>query len=59
LPGKIMTDDSFRLDTFVAQAFYLFDLRGAQSCRISRNFVDSVLPYFNILPFFAVLTLST
>jgi hypothetical protein len=41
LPGQIMADNIFRRDAFAAEAFYLFDLRGAQACRISENFIDS------------------
>jgi hypothetical protein len=36
-----MGDNIFRLDTPVAEAFYLFDLRGAQSGCIPKNFIDS------------------
>jgi hypothetical protein len=36
-----MADNIFRRDAFAAEAFYLFDLRGAQACRISENFIDS------------------
>jgi hypothetical protein len=36
-----MGDNIFRRDTFVAEAFYLFDLRGTQACCISKYFIDS------------------
>jgi hypothetical protein len=36
-----MADDIFRRDSFVAEAFYFFNLSGAQTCRISKNFIDS------------------
>jgi hypothetical protein len=44
LTGKIIADDIFRRDSLVAQALQLFDLRGAQSRCISRNFIDSRFP---------------
>jgi hypothetical protein len=42
-----MADDVFRRDAFVAEAFYLFDLRGAQACCISKNFIDSRFTFFS------------
>jgi hypothetical protein len=36
-----MADNIFRRDSLVAEAFYLFNLSGAQTCRISKNFIDS------------------
>jgi hypothetical protein len=41
LPGKVIVDNIFRRDASVAEAFYLFYLRGAQSGCISKNFIDS------------------
>jgi hypothetical protein len=35
-----MGDNIFRRDTFVAEAFYLFNLSGAQAGCISKNFID-------------------
>jgi hypothetical protein len=35
-----MTDDIFRRDSFVAEAFYLFNLSGAEAGCISKNFID-------------------
>jgi hypothetical protein len=41
LPGQIIADNIFRRDALVAETFYLFNLSGAQACRISKNFIDS------------------
>jgi hypothetical protein len=41
LPGKVIVDNIFRRDASVAEAFYLFYLRGAQPVCISKNFIDS------------------
>jgi hypothetical protein len=40
LPGQIIADNIFRWDSFVAEAFYLFNLSGAQAGCISKNFID-------------------
>ena len=39
-PREILSDDIFRRDALVAETLYLLDLRGAQSCRISSNFIN-------------------
>ena len=36
-----MADNIFRRDALVSETFYLFNLSGAQTCRISKNFIDS------------------
>jgi len=36
-----MADDIFWRDSFVAEAFYLFNLSGAQAGCISKNFIYS------------------
>jgi len=42
--GELRADDIFRGNAFAIEAFYLFDLSGAQSCRISEYFIDSRFP---------------
>jgi len=45
-----MTDDIFRRDAFAAEAFYLFNLSGAQSCRISKDFINGWFSFLKCLP---------
>jgi len=40
LPGQILCDNILRWYAFETQTLYLFDLRGFQPCRISRNFIN-------------------
>jgi hypothetical protein len=40
LTGKILSNYIFWRNAFVSQTLYLLDLRGAQSCRISSNFIN-------------------
>jgi len=41
---ELLGDDAFRRDALVPQTLYLFNLRGAQARRISRNFINGRFP---------------
>ena len=45
-----MGDNIFRRDASVAEAFYLFYLRGTQACCISKKFIDGCVPFLKCLP---------
>ena len=45
-----MADDALRRNTFAVKTLYLFNLRGAQSCRISEYFINSRFSFLVLLP---------